>query len=86
VGYELSPNLSPDRETETGAWNERLFIKILRTGKFMASGRDILPPMPWFNYTKLSEADLKSMFAYLKSIKVIKNPVTASVPAVQPQR
>ena len=60
-GTSYSPNLTPDRETGTGAWNEELFIRILRTGKFMASGRDILPPMPWYNYAKLSDADLKAI-------------------------
>jgi cytochrome c553 len=85
-GTSYSPNLSPDRETGTGAWNEDLFIRILRTGKFMASGRDILPPMPWYNYAKLSDADLRAMFAYLKSIQPVKNSVPSSVPAAPPQR
>jgi mono/diheme cytochrome c family protein len=85
-GTSYASNLSPDRETGSGAWNEELFMKILRTGKFMASGRDILPPMPWFNYAKLSDADLKAIFAYLKSIKPVSNPVPASVPAAPPRR
>lgn len=85
-GTSYSPNLSPDPETGTGAWNEDLFIKILRTGKFMASGRDILPPMPWYNYAKLTDADLKAMFAYLKSLKPVKNQVPASIPVPPPQR
>jgi cytochrome c553 len=85
-GTSYSPNLSPDPETGTGAWNEEIFIRILRTGKFMASGRDILPPMPWYNYAKLSDADLKAMFAYLKTLKPVKNQVPSSVPAPPPQR
>ena len=85
-GTSYTSNLTPDMETGTGAWNEELFIKILRTGKFMASGRDILPPMPWFNYAKLTDADLKAIFAYLKSLKPVKNQVPASVPAPPPQR
>jgi len=80
-GTSYSPNLSPDPETGTGVWNEELFIRILRTGKFMGSGRDILPPMPWYDYAKLTDADLKAIFAYLKSLKPIKNQVPASVPA-----
>jgi mono/diheme cytochrome c family protein len=85
-GTSYSSNLSPDRETGTGAWNEELFIRILRTGKFMASGRDILPPMPWQDYAKLTDADLKAIFAYLRSLKPVKNQVPASVPAPPPQR
>jgi hypothetical protein len=83
-GTSYTSNLTPDRETGTGVWNEELFIKILRTGKFMASGRDILPPMPWQEYAKLTDADLKAIFAYLKSLKPVKNQVPASVPAPPP--
>jgi mono/diheme cytochrome c family protein len=85
-GTSHSSNLSPDPETGTGTWNEELFIKILRTGKFMASGRDILPPMPWYSYAKLTDADLKAIFAYLKSLKPVKNQVPAAVLAAPPQR
>jgi hypothetical protein len=85
-GTSYSSNLSPDPETGTGAWNEELFIRILRTGKFMGAGRDILPPMPWYDFAKLTDADLKAMFAYLKSLKPIKNQVPAPVLAPPPQR
>jgi hypothetical protein len=83
-GISYAPNLTPDAETGTGVWNEELFIKILRSGKFMASGRDILPPMPWSEYAKLTDPDLKAIFAYLKSLKPVKNQVPASVPAPPP--
>ena len=85
-GTSYSPNLSPDPETGTGAMSEALFIRILRTGKFMGAGRDILPPMPWYDYAKLTDPDLKAIFAYLKSIKAVRNQVPASVPAPPPPR
>jgi mono/diheme cytochrome c family protein len=83
-GTSYTSNLTPDMETGTGVWNEEMFIKTLRSGKFMASGRDILPPMPWQEYAKLTDADLKAIFAYLKSLKPVKNQVPASVPAPPP--
>jgi mono/diheme cytochrome c family protein len=83
-GTSYTSNLTPDMETGTGVWNEKMFIKTLRSGKFMASGRDILPPMPWQEYAKLTDADLKAIFAYLKSLKPVKNQVPASVPAPPP--
>jgi cytochrome c553 len=83
-GTSYTSNLTPDAETGTGVWNEDLLIKILRTGKFMASGRDILPPMPWQDYAKLTDADMKAIFAYLKSLKPVKNQVPASFPAPPP--
>jgi hypothetical protein len=85
-GISYTSNLSPDPETGIGVWNEELFIRILRSGKFMGSGRDILPPMPWYSYAKLTDADLKAIFAYLKSLKPVKNPVPAAVLAPPPQR
>jgi mono/diheme cytochrome c family protein len=85
-GTSFSANLSPDRESGIGAWNEELFIRILRTGKFMASGRDILPPMPWNEYAKITDADLKAIFSYLKSIKPVKNQVPDAIPPGPPQR
>jgi mono/diheme cytochrome c family protein len=85
-GTSYAVNLSPDPETGTGAWNEELFIRILRTGKFMGAGRDILPPMPWYEIAKLTDADLKAVLAYLKSLKPVKNQVPAAVLAPPPQR
>jgi mono/diheme cytochrome c family protein len=78
-GTSYASNLSPDPETGTGAWNEDLFFRILRTGKFMGAGRDILPPMPWYDIAKLTDADLKAILAYLKSLKPVRNQVPAAV-------
>ncbi len=84
-GISYAANRSPDPETGTGAWTGELFMRMMRTGKFMGAGRDILPPMPWPSYAKLTDADLKAIFAYLKSLKPVKNQVPAAVPAV-PQK
>jgi cytochrome c553 len=84
-GISYASNLTPDRETGTGVWTEELFIKILRTGKFMGAGRPILPPMPWQNFGKMTDDDLRSMFAYLKSLKPVRNRVPDSVPAGPPR-
>jgi cytochrome c553 len=83
-GTSYAVNLTPDRETGFGNLNEKLFIRILRTGKFMGGERDILPPMPWQDYAKLSDTDLKAIFAYLMSLKPVKNQVPASIPALPP--
>jgi mono/diheme cytochrome c family protein len=79
-GVTFGANLTPDEQTGLGLWTEDLFIKTMRTGKHMGAGRDILPPMPWFNYAKLSEDDLKAMFAYLRTLKPVKNLVPAPIP------
>jgi mono/diheme cytochrome c family protein len=74
-GVSFTKNLTPDENTGLGIWSEEMFIKALRTGKHMGVSRDILPPMPWSNYGKMTDDDLKSVFAYLRSIKPIHNQV-----------
>src|SRR5262245_44380597 len=74
-GVSFAANLTPDRNTGLGIWTEDMFIKTLRTGKHWGVSRNILPPMPWFNYRQMTDDDLKAVFAYLRSIKPISNHV-----------
>ena len=74
-GTSFARNLTPDVATGIGSWTEEIFIKALRTGKDMGEGREILPPMPWFNYALMTDDDLKAMFAYLQSLEPIENAV-----------
>jgi hypothetical protein len=74
-GTSFTRNLTPDTATGLGSWTEDIFIKAIRTGKDMGEGRDILPPMPWPEYRNMSDADLKAIFAYLKSLPAIDNAV-----------
>lgn len=45
----------------------------------MGEGRPILPPMPWMWIKELPDSDLKALYAYLRQLKPIKNPVPAPV-------
>lgn len=85
-GVSFTANLTPDTSTGIGEWTEETFIRTLRTGKHQgyANGRDILPPMPWQNFRELSDADLKAIWAYLRSIPPIKNQVPFPVPPSTP--
>jgi hypothetical protein len=75
-GTVYSANLTPDKETGLGNWTEEMFIKALRTGMHMgAAGRPILPPMPWPEFRNMTDDDLKAVFAFLKTIPAIHNPV-----------
>jgi len=82
-GVSFAANLTPHNPTGLGAWSEETFIKTMRTGKHMGVGRDILPPMPWFNLATASDEDLKAIFAYLRSIKPVNNLVPAPMPPLQ---
>lgn len=75
-GVVYSANLTPDVETGLGGWTEEMFVKAIRTGMHMgAQGRVILPPMPWPDVRAYTDEDLKAVFAFLKSIPAIRNPV-----------
>lgn len=83
-GVSYTSDLTPDEETGIGVWSEDNFIRAMRTGKHMGGGRQILPPMPWEWVGKMSDDDLKAVFAYLKSIKPIKNWVPEPLPPAPP--
>jgi mono/diheme cytochrome c family protein len=74
-GTSFTANLTPDSETGLGQWTEQQFIDTLRTGRHQGRGREILPPMPWPAFKNFNDADLKAIFAYLKTIPPIKNKV-----------
>lgn len=80
-GQSFAANLTSD-STGIGLWTEAQFIKALREGKYkgMDNTRPLLPPMPWFVYKNMTDDDLKSIFAFLKSTKPVKNVVPAPKP------
>ncbi len=78
-GISYAANLTPDRNTGLGIWTEEMFVKAIRNGRHMGTSREILPPMPWPAIRNASDADLKSVFAYLQSI----TPITNHVPDAQ---
>lgn len=80
-GISYTTNLTPDRSTGIGAWSEQNFIDAIRKGKKSGVGRPLLPPMPWANYAKLTDDDLRAIFAYLRTIKPIRNQVPPAVVA-----
>ncbi|GAB2832010.1 c-type cytochrome [Ferruginibacter profundus] len=75
-GQSYAANITGDA-TGIGAWKEEQFIKALREGKLkgLDNTRPLLPPMPWFAYKNMKDEDLKSIFAYLKTVKPVENIV-----------
>jgi hypothetical protein len=76
----FTANLTPDPETGTGKWSEQEFMDTLRSGRHLGRGRQILPPMPWFNYGKMTDEDLSAVYAYLRTIPPIVNKVPDPLP------
>jgi hypothetical protein len=74
-GISYTFNLTPDENTGIGSWSEDTFVQTLRTGRHMGVSRPILPPMPWQFYRNLSDQDLRSIYAYLRTIPPVRNRV-----------
>ena len=85
-GISYTANLTPDKETGLGAWTEQQFIETIRNGRHQGRGREILPPMPWQAFRTMDDADLKAIFAYLRTIPAIKNKVPDPVIAPPPAK
>jgi cytochrome c2 len=76
-----SVNITPDKETGIGNWDRQLFIRKFKqyadsgyAAKPLAKG-ETGPVMPWMAYAGMEEKDLAAMFAFLQSLKPIKNEI-----------
>jgi mono/diheme cytochrome c family protein len=80
-GQSVASNLTPDPETGIGRrYNEAKFVQTMRSGK-KPEGTALRPPMPVDVYQNVKDDDLKAIYAYLRTIKPIKNGVYAGLPS-----
>lgn len=68
-----APNLTSDRTGVTGQLDEDAFVARMRRGRVYASSI-----MPWENFAWTDEADLRSVYRYLKSLPPVANDVGPS--------
>jgi cytochrome c2 len=81
-GFVFSANITPDKETGIGNWSEETFVNRFKayadtayTPSAVNKG-DFNTMMPWMMYSTMKTGDLKAIFAYLKTVKPVKNNVT----------
>ncbi len=74
LGVFVGPNLTPDKATGLGRYTDAEVTTLLRTGT-RPDGRILAPAMPWREYSTLTDADMKALIAYLRSLKPISNAV-----------
>ena len=83
-GSTVASNLTPDPATGLGMrYNEAKFVATMRSGK-KPEGVAVMPPMPVDVYVNMKDEDLKAIYAYLKTIKPIRNAVRAGLPPPAP--
>jgi len=80
-GVSFAANITSD-QSGIGNWTEEGFIRAMREGKFkgIEGSRMLLPPMPWENFAKLTDEDIRAIYAYLKTTKPVYNVVPAAIP------
>jgi mono/diheme cytochrome c family protein len=78
-GTFATANLTPD-PTGISWYTPEIFIKTIRTGHVAGVGRQLNQYMPWSYFRHLSDADLKAIFAYLRTIKPVWHHVDNTMP------
>lgn len=74
-GTLYGTNITPDPETGIGRWSEAAFRRALREG-LDREGRHLYPAFPYEYYTRLSDEDIRALYAYVMT----REPVRASTP------
>jgi mono/diheme cytochrome c family protein len=70
-----APNITPDKDTGIGKWSDADIKKLLRTGEW-PNGVNIAVVMPTGFYDIMTDRDLDSVVAYLRTLK----PISGKVP------
>jgi mono/diheme cytochrome c family protein len=67
------PNITPHKEAGIGAWSEADFVRAMREGR-RPDGANLFPAFPYPSFTKMSDADLRDLWAYLRSLPANATP------------
>lgn len=68
----IAPNITPDKETGIGAWSDDALARAIREG-IGKDGRALFPVMPYPSYRQMSDEDLASVIAYVRSVPAVRN-------------
>ena len=69
-GAPVGPNLTPGGEL--AAFREEDFLNMMRTG-VTPGGATLSEEMPWINYGKMTDDELKALFVFLQSLAPLPN-------------
>jgi len=77
-GKIVTPNVTSDREFGLGAWSEADFRRAVREG-VSPGGKRLYPAMPYPAYARMSDADIASLWTYMKSVAPVHRAVEANL-------
>lgn len=69
-GTIYTANITPDPDTGIGRWSEKAFVRAMREG-VSRDGSYLLPAFPYNHFTKVNDADLKALYAYLMTRQAV---------------
>src|SRR5262245_12211671 len=67
-GTFYGPNITPDAQAGIGRWSAADFVRAMREGR-RPDGANYFPAFPYPSFTKITDADVRDLFAYFKSLK-----------------
>ena len=70
LGTLYSSNITADKETGIGTWNDEEFSRALREGK-RKDGENLYPAMPYTSYTLLTDEDVQLIKEYIFSLSPV---------------
>ncbi len=79
-GHVVSANITPD-PSGISYYDEALFLKVLHTG--YVGARKLAPIMPVAEFKKMTDEDMKAIFAYLRTVEPVKHRVGNSETPVE---
>ncbi len=72
-GTFFGPNITAHPEQGIGTWSDQDFIRALRDGK-SPDGSHYYPSFPYTSFTKMTDADMRDLKAYIFSLPVSDRP------------
>jgi mono/diheme cytochrome c family protein len=75
-GTFYGPNITPHPTAGIGGWTEAQFIRAMRHGE-RPDGSNYFPAFPFPSFTKINDADLRDLWAYLRSLPPSAQPSLA---------
>ncbi len=66
-GTFYGPNITPHPQAGIGRWSEADFMRAMREG-LRPDGAHYFPAFPYPSYTRIVDADLRDLWAYLRSL------------------
>jgi mono/diheme cytochrome c family protein len=77
-GKLATSNITSDMDTGIGGWSEEDFRRAMKEG-VAPGGKRLYPAMPYPAYSRMTDADVSALWAYMKTIKPVSHKVETNL-------